>query len=312
MTATSIISEISVVIPLYNKAAEIERTLRSVLEQSVQPREIIVVDDGSTDGSGEIVERVASPLVRLVRQQNAGVSAARNLAISLASGRWVALLDGDDRWCEDYLLTMAQLIEQYPECGAYGSAFYVDNGDKLVVADTPQSCGVVNFFEESMRRYVLIPSAAILSRDLVVELGGFPEGMRMGEDQYLWTKIARVADVAFSPEPKAIYSRAASNRSAAIFRPEQTKFSLEDLYDADASAISNEYVARVALGKALVESVRSGTESARRALEFFSYNTRSRKIARKVRFFNSLPCALRPIASAAYNWLAWHIAKKGL
>ena len=134
----------------------------------------------------------------------------------------------------------------------------------------------------------------------------------MGEDQYLWTKIARVADVAFSPEPKAIYSRAASNRSAAIFRPEQTKFSLEDLYDANASAISNEYVARVALGKAGVESVRGGTESARRALEFFSYNTRSRKIARKVRFFNSLPCALRPIASAAYNWLAWHIAKKGL
>ena len=68
----------------------------------------------------------------------------------------------------------------------------------------------------------------------------------------------------------------------------------------------------IALGKALVESVRGGTESARRALEFFSYNTRSRKIARKVRFFNSLPCALRPIASAAYNWLAWHIAKKGL
>ena len=194
MTATSIISEISVVIPLYNKAAEIERTLLSVLAQSVQPREIIVVDDGSTDGSAEIVERMASPLLRLVRQSNAGVSAARNKAISLASGRWVALLDGDDRWCEDYLLTMAQLIEQYPECGAYGSAFYVDNGDKLVVADTPQSCGVVNFFEESMRRYVLIPSAAILRRDLVIELGGFPEGMRMGEDQYLWTRIARCAD----------------------------------------------------------------------------------------------------------------------
>ena len=312
MTATSIISEISVVIPLYNKAAEIERTLRSVLEQSVQPREIIVVDDGSTDGSGEIVERVASPLVRLVRQQNAGVSAARNKAISLASGRWVALLDGDDRWCEDYLLTMAQLIERYPDCGAYGSAFYVDNGGELVVADTPKSEGVVDFFEESMSRYVLIPSAAILRRDLVVELGGFPEGMRMGEDQYIWTKIARSADVAFSPKPMAVYSRAASNRSAAIFRPEQTKFSLEDLYDANASAISNEYVARVALGKALVESVRGGTESARRALEFFSYNTRSRKIARKVRFFNSLPCALRPIASAAYKWLAWHIAKKGL
>ncbi len=312
MNATSIISEISVVIPLYNKAAEIERTLRSVMGQSVQPREIIVVDDGSTDGSGDIVERMASPLLRLVRQPNAGVSAARNKAISLASGRWVALLDGDDRWSEDYLLTMAQLIERYPDCGAYGSAFYVDNGGEIVVADTPKSEGVVDFFEESMSRYVLIPSAAILRRDLVVELGGFPEGMRMGEDQYLWTKIARVADVAFSPVPKVVYSRAASNRSASIFRPEQTKFSLEDLYDANASAISNEYVARVALGKALVESVRGGTESARRALDFFSYNTRSRKIARKVRLFNSLPCAIRPIVSAVYNWLAWAIARKGL
>ena len=312
MNATSIISEISVVIPLYNKAAEIERTLRSVMGQSVQPREIIVVDDGSTDGSGDIVERMASPLLRLVRQPNAGVSAARNKAISLASGRWVALLDGDDRWSEDYLLTMAQLIERYPDCGAYGSAFYVDNGGEIVVADTPKGEGVVDFFEESMSRYVLIPSAAILRRDLVVELGGLPEGMRMGEDQYLWTKIARVADVAFSPVPKVVYSRAASNRSASIFRPEQTKFSLEDLYDANASAISNEYVARVALGKALVESVRGGTESARRALDFFSYNTMSRKIARKVRLFNSLPCAIRPIVSAVYNWLAWAIARKGL
>ena len=312
MTATSIISEISVVIPLYNKAAEIERTLLSVLAQSVQPREIIVVDDGSTDGSAEIVERMASPLLRLVRQSNAGVSAARNKAISLASGRWVALLDGDDRWCEDYLLTMAQLIEQYPECGAYGSAFYVDNGDKLVVADTPQSCGVVNFFEESMHRYVLIPSAAILRRDLVIELGGFPEGMRMGEDQYLWTKIARCAAVAFSPVPMAIYSRAASNRSAAIFRPEQTKFSLEDLYDVEASAISNEYVARVALGKALVESTRGGTAQAQRAVEFFAYNKLSGKLMRKVKVLNRLPAKLRPSVMAVYNWLAWAIARKGL
>ena len=125
MTATSIISEISVVIPLYNKAAEIERALRSVLEQSVQPREVIVVDDGSTDGSAEIVERIASPIVRLVRQTNAGVSAARNRAIEMAVGRWIAFLDGDDWWQRDYLANMAWLIKLYPDCGAYGSGFYV-------------------------------------------------------------------------------------------------------------------------------------------------------------------------------------------
>lgn len=312
MTTTSIISEISVVIPLYNKAAEIERTLGSVLGQSVLPREVIIIDDGSTDGSAEIVERMATPLVRLLRQENAGVSAARNRAIEIASGRWVALLDGDDWWKPDYLSAMARLIERYPDCGAYGSAFYVDNGAGLVEGDTPKCEGIVNFFEESMRRYVLIPSATILKRDLVLQLGGFPAGMRMGEDQYLWTRIARVADVAFTPELNVVYSRAASNRSAAIFRPEQSAYSLEDLYDPAASDMSNEYVARVALGKALVESVRGGTESARRALEFFSYNKFSHRIERKVRFFNSLPRFMRPAVSAAYNWLAWVIARKGI
>lgn len=207
---------------------------------------------------------------------------------------------------------MAWLIKRYPDCGAYGSGFYVDSGRGLVVGDTPQSEGVVDFFEESMQRYVLIPSATIVRRDLVMQLGGFPVGMRMGEDQYLWTRIARVADVAFTPKTNVVYSRAASNRSASIYRPEQSKYSLEDLYDESASEISNEYVARVALGKALVESVRGGTQAAQRALDFFAYNKMSHRIARKVRFFNSLPTFMRPAISAIYNWLAWTIARKGI
>ena len=97
--------DISVVIPLYNKASTIYTTLISVLAQSVRPREVIVIDDGSTDGSAEIVEQmiVEEPYVRLVRQANAGVSAARNRAIEMAHGEWVALLDGDDIWSPEYL-----------------------------------------------------------------------------------------------------------------------------------------------------------------------------------------------------------------
>ena len=114
-------SDISVIIPLYNKASSIERTLRSVLGQRVLPREVIVVDDGSTDDSASIVERIDSPLVRLLRQENRGVSAARNRAMAEASGRWVALLDGDDCWEEDYLLNVEHLIAAHPDCGAYGS-----------------------------------------------------------------------------------------------------------------------------------------------------------------------------------------------
>lgn len=176
---------ISVIIPLYNKASEVERTLRSVLAQKTQPMEIIIVDDGSTDRSLEVVRGVESPLIKLFTQTNQGVSAARNRAIAEAQGEWVALLDADDRWCEDYLSEQISMIERYPDCGAYATAFKVDDGVREVVADTPQSEGEVDFFEESMHRYVMIPSATLLRRELVLELGGFPEGMRMGEDQYL-------------------------------------------------------------------------------------------------------------------------------
>ncbi len=305
-------SRISVIIPLYNKAKEIRRTLRSIAEQNVQPLEIIVVDDGSTDGSAEVVEAMSIPLLRLVRQDNRGVSAARNRAMQLAEGEWVALLDGDDCWERGYLANVERMIDSYPAAAAIGTAFLVDDGKCLVAGNTPEVEGVVDFFRESMSRYVLIPSATVLRREVALGLGGFPEGMRMGEDQYLWTKIARTSQVVFSPERLVVYSRAAGNRSASIYVPEQTAFSLEELYDKDADPVSNEYVARVALGKALVESARGGTAAARRALEFFSYNRMSSHLARKVKVLNALPARLRPAALGFYNWLAWIVARKGL
>ncbi len=305
-------SDISVIIPLYNKASSIERTLRSVLAQRVLPREIIVVDDGSTDDSALIVERIGSPLVRLLHQENRGVSVARNRAIAQATGRWVALLDGDDAWEEDYLWEVERLIAAYPDCGAYGTGFWVDTDGHRTLGNFPTEEGVVDFFRLAMSRYVLIPSATTLDRELVLSLGGFPEGMRMGEDQYLWTKIARVARVAFLPRAVAVYSRSAENRSAAIYRAEQSAYSLEDLYDAEADEMSNEYVARVALGKALVECVRGGTAEAERALNFFAYNRLSHRIERKVRLLNALPKRVRGRVYQIYNWLAWHIARRGL
>lgn len=306
--------DISVIIPLYNKAADILLTLESVEAQTCKPREVIVIDDGSTDGSREIVDKVAHrmPYLRLVSQPNAGVSAARNRAIAMAEGEWVALLDGDDVWSPDYLKAICSLIERWPECGAYATGFYVDDGHRRVVGSTPQTTGKVDFFVESMSRYVLIPSATVLRRDLVVRLGGFPVGMRMGEDQYLWTKVAREAEVAFLAQPMMTYQRAAANSAASIYRAEQSEYSLEDLYDESASSISNEYVARVALGKALIESARGGTEQARRALEFFVYNTMSKRLERKVRVLNALPRWMRPTVLSIYNWLAWAIARKGI
>ena len=310
----SVANKISVVIPLYNKRESIALSIASVVAQSVAPREIIVVDDGSTDGSGEVVEALAAenPKIRLIHQTNRGVSAARNRAIEVATGEYVALLDGDDTWSEGYIAQICRLITIYPDCGAYATGFYVVDGRECAVGDTPKSEGVVDFFAESQRHYVLIPSATTLNRSLVLQLGGFPEGMRMGEDQYLWTKIARTSKVCFSPSPMVSYSRSGENRSAAIYRPEQTSHSLEELYDPSATDLSNEYLARVALGKALVQSIKGGTAEAHRVAEFFGYTRLHRRALRKMRLINMLPVRWRATAINIYNRLAWLIARKGL
>lgn len=302
----------SVIIPLYNKEAEIERTVRSVLAQTVQPHEIVVVDDGSTDRSAAIVESIASPLVRLIRQSNAGECAARNTAMAHATGTHYALVDADDAWKPTFLEEMSGLMEEFPECGLYCSAFDIINTDGRHPSNSPTERGVVeNFFEQSMTRYVAIPSASVIPAEVVAHVGGFPEGMKLGGDQFMWVKIARAYRVAYTPLRLTDYYMAASNRSSAIYRAESTPHSFESFFD-PANPALNEYIARVELGKAIVISAKGGSEDAARRLRFYAYTRGSRKLWWRLRVMNALPMPLRAWCHSAYTWLAWKIARRGL
>jgi glycosyltransferase involved in cell wall biosynthesis len=302
----------SVIIPLYNKEAEVERTIRSVLAQSYPPLEIVVVDDGSTDRSAQIVEAVGSPLVRLIRQPNAGETAARNRAMTEAQGDYFALIDADDEWRPGFLTEIASMIRDFPDCGLYSTAFDIVDDIGEHPAHTPVVRGVVeNFFRESMCSYVSIPSSSVIPRAVVEDVGGFPEGMRLGGDQYMWVKIARRWPVCFSPERLVKYYMVASNRSAAIYRPEVTRYSFAELYDS-ADTWLNEYIARVALGKAIVLSVKGDTEAGRDTERFFAYNRGSRRLWWRLWALNRLPRRLRPHMHSLYTRLAWRIAKRGL
>lgn len=304
---------ISVVIPLYNKQREVAAAVRSVLAQTFRPAEIIVVDDGSTDGSAEAVHAIASPLVRLVAQPNAGVSAARNRGIEESTGEYIAFLDADDEWKPDFLAQIAALIGEFPGCGLYCTAFDIVSDDGTYPAPTPSGRGIVgNFFRDSAHRYIAIPSASCIPRRVFQTVGLFPEGMKIGEDLHLWVRIARRYPVCFSPERLVHYSRVAQNRSAAGYTPEQTVHSFEELYTPEAPAEEREFIARAALGKALIQSTRGGTKEAARAARFFAYTRTYRRTLRKVRVLNALPVSWRAPLIGLYNALAWRLARKGL
>lgn len=315
---TSESEDITVVIPLYNKEAEIEHTLLSVVNQSLAPHEIIVVDDGSTDSSADIVERIAlrhpEANIRLIRQPNGGVSAARNRGIAEAQTTYIALLDGDDCYLSGYIAEICRLMEYYPDADAYSTAFYIVNDGRRIAAPCPTSEGEICPADEALKgRYPIIPSTATLRRESILQAGGFPEGMRLGEDQWLWARMMQCGmRFVFSPMSLVGYSRSASNRSATIYRSEQSLHSIDELLSEDNSLILNEYIARIALGKAITQSVRGGSDDARKAASRYAFTRRSRRQLRRLRLLNALPKMLRPTVDSLYRAAAWTLKRRGL
>ena len=204
---------ISVIIPLYNKEASIATALRGVLAQTYQDLEIVVVDDGSTDGSAAIVETFDDSRIRLIRQANAGVSAARNRGIEEAKGEYVAFLDADDEWMPEFLEEIAALIADYPESRARATNYiFNSNGVKspTILRKIPFSGerGVLaNYFEvASCSHPPMWTSAVCIDRALLQEVGGFPVGIKSGEDLLTWARVALRTDWAYSMRTMAQYN----------------------------------------------------------------------------------------------------------
>jgi glycosyltransferase involved in cell wall biosynthesis len=211
----------SVVIPLYNKALYIERALKSVLNQTSQDFEIIVVNDGSTDNGREIVENFHDPRVRLINQSNQGVSVARNRGVVAANKKFVAFLDADDEWLPEFLHNIQVLINNFPDCGAYAAAVQTirSNGQKYFpnlnkLPPEPWIGILPNFFElfqDGLSAF--IPSSVVVPRQVLMDVGGFPAGEKLFEDIVCWVNIAIRYPIAFNPKRLVIYHQEASNRS---------------------------------------------------------------------------------------------------
>lgn len=202
----------SVVIPLYNKEAFIEKAVRSVLDQSYGKFEVVVVDDGSRDAGAAKVRAIEDPRIRLVRQDNQGVSAARNRGIELARGDIVCLLDADDWYHPGFLRQVVAMAERHPGVGFFATAYRrVSHGTRERPPDHEQDAGEVlllpDIYREWRRRGAFFCASSVAFRRslLLAEQPCFPVGDSLGEDQDFWFRAGEKGTLAYCTAPLATY-----------------------------------------------------------------------------------------------------------
>lgn len=183
-------SRVSVIIPTFNRGYCLGESVRSVLEQSFTDFELIVVDDGSTDNTLEVVRQF--PALQLIRlKANQGVSFARNRGLEQARGEWIAFLDSDDMWEKNKLATQMEWIKLNPDQHAiYTDEIWIRNGVR-VNAMKKHSKYSGDIFHRCLPLCIVSPSSVLLRAELLDEIGGFDESMPVCEDYDLWLRIAK-------------------------------------------------------------------------------------------------------------------------
>ncbi len=217
----------SVVIPLYNKDYSIQRCIDSVLNQSYTNFEIIVVNDGSTDNSVQILkssykEQLESKKILLIEQKNQGVSVARNVGIENSQSEFICFLDADDEWKIDFLFKISRLISDFPKASMCFLAHEVSrNGlkpKKKKQAFKDDFRGYVeDFFLSSSIADVALNSKNCVKKSALQKIGGFPVGVTVGEDLHVWILLGLENKVAYEVSfSSIIYQNKDDSRKARI------------------------------------------------------------------------------------------------
>ena len=192
--------EISLIIPTYNRCSLLKRALNSVFEQSRKPDEVIVVDDGSTDNTAEMLID-EFPQVSIIRQSNKGVSAARNAGIQQAQGDWITLLDSDDTWQAEKLATQLRALQQSPGTKVcHTEEIWIRNGVRVNAMHKHKKAGGW-IFKQCLPLCAMSPSSIMIHRSVFDDVGLFDESLPACEDYDLWLRISAKYPVLFIDQP---------------------------------------------------------------------------------------------------------------
>jgi len=183
----------SVVIPLFNKPISIQDTLRSVISQTYDEFEVLIINDGSTDNSREKAAEISDSRIRIIDQKNRGRSFARNVGIDLAAYPHIAFLDADDIWEPDYLAEQKKLIEDFPEAGMWGCAYgKLQNQKKIAIDHGVQNGfrGVIHdYFNQNKKSNLFWTSSVVVHKRVFKKIEPFDTRMTTGQDLDVWFRI---------------------------------------------------------------------------------------------------------------------------
>lgn len=213
---------VAVVVPAYNAERTIDKTLESVRSQTHRNLDIIVVDDGSTDGTVARVETHvrADPRVRLLRQANAGVAAARNLGIKAATSEFVAPTDADDVWHPEKIQRQLEVFRNKPDVGLVCTLYVlIDENDFLIPGRMPKVQASYEFLDLCRRNFIGNASSALMRRDAVLALNGYDASLRAQgaqgcEDLKLYLRLAEQYGIEIVPLPLTGYRQMPGNMSS--------------------------------------------------------------------------------------------------
>lgn len=236
----------TVVIPLYNKELSIQATIQSVLNQTCQSFEIVVINDGSTDSSAKIVGAINDDRIHLIHQENQGVSAARNRGIKEARYEWIALLDGDDLWEVNHLEEIEKMMQEFPDEKVYVTSF--EYSDKRPMFKYPRKNTVFkidNYFKEALKENLMCTSIVVANKECFDKVGYFNVVLSRGEDLDLWARLAREYRIIKSSTITAIYRIEAENRSSATFNINKSRVFIYSFLDSKSQEESDYYKSQI-------------------------------------------------------------------
>lgn len=219
----------SVVIPLFNKQHYVQKTLQSVLNQKFQDFEVVIIDDGSTDNSLDVVNKFEDKRIKIYSQKNKGASSARNLGVKYANAEWIALLDADDYWYSNHLQELYNCIQEFSIADVVSNAYEVQLSDNYIKninysRQIPKEAFIVeDYFSYSFKDQLFWTSTLAFKKQCFQELGEFDINLKTGQDLDLIIRFALNFNLCYNPKVTLKYKRYTENNLSIDINLEEKK-----------------------------------------------------------------------------------------